>query len=123
MAAMQAEVAFGLAGDPAVLRALDRIKRDEAAHAALAWRFVDWAVKSGGNRIREVAREAFERWAPTAAGNTAGPSPDLQRHGRLHDSDLALLQRRTYDEVIRPCANALLAVPVEPELEFAELPA
>ena len=118
---MQAEVALGLAGDAAVRRALHRIAEDEAAHAALAWRFVDWAVKTGGNRIREVAREAFDRWAPSAAGNTAGPSPDLQRHGRLHESDLALLQRRTYDEVIRPCANALLAPAPEPELELSGL--
>jgi hypothetical protein len=113
MAAMQAEVARGLAQDPIVVASLDRIAADESRHAALAWRFVDWAVKQGGRRIRDVAADAFIRYAPNGAGNTRSPSPDLTAHGRISASDLALLQRRTYDEVIRPCAAAVLSMQAE----------
>ncbi len=112
LAAMRAEVARGLARDPAVADALERIAADEVRHAALAWRFVDWAVKHGGAPIRHAAAGAFARFAPAKVHTRPGaPDLDLQHHGRLGAADLALLQRRTYDEVIRPCAAAVLAVP------------
>jgi hypothetical protein len=105
LAAVQAEVAHELAEDAVVADALARIAADEARHAALAWRFVQWALERGGPRIRAAAERAFEVGVPTSSGLDA---PDLRRHGRLGADELASLRRHAYALVIRPCAAAVL---------------
>jgi hypothetical protein len=47
------------ATDSEASTALERIASDEAEHAKLAWRFVRWAIDSGGEPVRRGVRAAF----------------------------------------------------------------
>src|SRR6185436_8861484 len=59
LAAAQAGAQLELATDPAVRSVLARIAEDETRHAELAWRVVAWAIREGGDAVREAVREAF----------------------------------------------------------------
>jgi hypothetical protein len=104
-AALQARLASARAVDPVVRRVLDRIAADEARHAALAWRFVAWAVRRGDARVAHAVRRAFETElaAPRAQGRL-----DLSRHGRLSDLELAELHRRMRADLVHPMASVML---------------
>ncbi len=108
VAAMQAQLALANATDPAVIAVLHRIAVDEAAHAALAWRFVRWALAQDEPSIRSVVistlrglEEQDEAASDLFPGNAA--------HGRLSSTELARLRTRAVKEVIMPCAQAVLA--------------
>jgi hypothetical protein len=83
VAAAEAREAAHFATDPAVATLLAAIAEDEARHAALAWRFVAWALRSSepGARTRilaELAR-ASEVTLPSAPASALPDS--LQQHG------------------------------------------
>lgn len=116
LAACQVAVAARAAGDPDVADALQQIAADEARHAELGWRFVKWAVDTGGGDVRVQVSAAF------AAAISAGPPGDprhatlagvarLQQRwwGRVPAADSLRIARYTLDHVIGPCAAALLA--------------
>ena len=58
IAALLVRDALEGARDPEVRRALTTIADDEARHATLAWRFVQWALSAGDESAREAVREA-----------------------------------------------------------------
>jgi hypothetical protein len=99
--------------DPAVAGVLDAIARDEAAHAALAWRYLLWALGSGDealHRALEAELEAaVDEIAPesVAAASEEVPSA-LRAHGRLSQAEQREVSRRAMVEVIAPCARELL---------------
>ncbi len=97
---------------------LSRIAADEARHAELAWRFVAWAVRTGGPTVRQAVAEVF---AQTLA---AGPAPDTReallvgvpddlriQWGRLPAGESVRLRRRALDGVIAPCVAELMGHP------------
>lgn len=77
--------------DPAVKRALASMARDEARHAELAWRIVRFAM----HQDARATREAVARFLAETEGAGA-------------------LERRVLDEVVRPCAGALVTSCVTP---------
>ncbi|MBI5512968.1 MAG: ferritin-like domain-containing protein [Deltaproteobacteria bacterium] len=110
-AALEAEHAAHLARDPDTRALLDAIARDETEHAALAWRTVRWALRQGGDPVRERLR-AFR--AALARG-LAAPEPDWSGDGPLapygvpSPATARAVRRETARSVVLPCLDALLA--------------
>lgn len=114
IAALVAREQLARATEPDVRAALERIARDEEQHAMLAYRFVRWAIEVGGDDVRRAARTAFEHAASAARAapiEAVGPVDALAwaEHGRLDGAELASAIRAALDDVIAPCAAALLA--------------
>jgi hypothetical protein len=108
MAAEQIELAAG----PDVKRMFRRIARDEARHAELAWKFLSWAVRVGGEAVEVAAREAFRK---TVEDIGRMPVVDYgvdigiwHAHGRLTCAEARKLSRDGVDHVISPCLDALI---------------
>lgn len=118
LSALCARAALEGASDPSARDALERIAEDEEAHAALAWRFVAWALARGDaettRRVRRVFDEARRGVDLEPAGGAPEPAPGvdpeaLRAHGRLSSAERAGVLRRGLEEVVAPCAAALLA--------------
>ncbi|MEJ7728770.1 MAG: ferritin-like domain-containing protein [Polyangiaceae bacterium] len=115
VAALSAAEQLEAATDPAVREVLAGIAADEARHAALAWRFVAWAQRTGGPTVRDAIAAAFAGavvaidTAATAAAAADGSDPVLARHGRLGPTAQRAVAARAIDAVIRPAIIALHA--------------
>lgn len=118
VAALEASEALAHTEDPVVRQVLERIARDELAHAELAWRFVAWAVGEKPELTKLVERQLFtlERAqhpsAREAAGDlSSGAGPrglELSRHGVLSDHKRASVRAAAWRDVLQPCAHSLL---------------
>jgi hypothetical protein len=110
VAALVAEAMRDAAEDPAVRHALGRIANDEVAHAALAWRFVTWALAQAPDEIAGPVAAAFAEHALPALGEADGSDVDhaaMRAHGRLPEGEVRAIAARAYAEVILPCARAM----------------
>ena len=107
-AALEALTARDLCEEPVVREVLAEIAADEARHAALAWRTVAWALRVGGEPVRDAVRAAFRRGLAADEGptETDGCPPG---QGRLSASQRADVRRAALRSVIRPQAASLLA--------------
>jgi hypothetical protein len=112
LGAVQAAEQLARAEDPRVFEVLARIVEDEARHAELSWRFVSWALAKGGPEVREAVGRAF---AEGVAQGVALPdegeahSPEMTAHGRVDPAALRAALALALDDVVRPCADRLLA--------------
>ncbi|WP_437580475.1 ferritin-like domain-containing protein [Sorangium sp. So ce887] len=112
LAAVQASEQLAHATDGAVRSVLATIADDEARHAELAWRFVAWALQTGGDAVRRAVAAAFEAGldahppATTAADAAAGA---LAAHGRPDGAVLVGSRRRAIVDVVTPAIRALLS--------------
>ena len=116
-----AEAALAVAVDDEATRALSRIAKDEADHATLAWRFVAWAIERGGADVAVAVRDAFAQMlAPRRVAEVRSPDLDiatLHHNGRLTPGEKAAAHARALENVVRPCAEALLSsLPSPPSL-------
>lgn len=112
LAAVGAQVAAARATDPAVRAALETIAADEAKHAALAWRFVRWALQRDPAVVRPVVEQAIAALidpAPVQAEGDAIALEVLHAHGRLGREEQASLRSEVLRQVVLPCARTLLA--------------
>lgn len=119
VAALEAAEALAHTEDPVVRNVLERIARDERAHAELAWRFVAWALAERPELAKVVERELAleERARRTLTGEVSvdhvgeclTPHFDPLRHGILDDSRRASVRVAAWRDVVRPCARRLLA--------------
>lgn len=117
IAALSAKVALAKTKDPAVAKALATIAEDESRHAALAWRFVKWALQQNPD-IRFMLQEAlaelqhsgfesiFVRSWPSNVDREA-----LANHGRLSPEEQKSLSREALRHVIAPSLQFLLEEP------------
>ncbi|MFZ5897428.1 MAG: hypothetical protein ACOY0T_40620 [Myxococcota bacterium] len=113
MAAAEASAAAEAAEIDAVRAVLSSIARDESEHAALAYRFVRWAITVGGKPVRESARVGFD----AAIGRIRGePRAEISedgavwlRHGRLPRRQRSELRARVIECVLTPSARELFA--------------
>ncbi len=107
VAAIEATESLEDASDPAVRTVLATIARDEARHAALAWRTLAWMVESGRigrAQVRdEIARALAEEVKPSQRNE-----PELHGFGVLTDARRRELRKTALASVIAPCAAALL---------------
>jgi hypothetical protein len=97
------------ATDPTVRAALDGIADDEMRHAELAWRTVAWAIERGGSAVRSAVADVFRSAGAHLPSFEAGDDARLEAHGRLSRATLQRVKRQALDEVVLPCAAALLA--------------
>lgn len=114
VAALEAAEACSRATEPAVVAVLEKVQVDEQRHAELAWRFVRWALETGGAEARAAASETFARalgeaTAPVAQ-ESAAASDEARAlaFGRLPERLRSELRRRVLREVVGPCAERLL---------------
>ena len=114
VASLEAAEALARATDPAVQAALSRVVPDEARHAALAWRFVQWVAAEGPPELRVftiAALHAAVANAITAA--VAEPPVDATVHAERAAHGLTSLaarrevRLRALLDVIAPCAEQL----------------
>lgn len=104
-AALEAYEAAELARDAGVRSALEEIAEDEARHAELGWRIVAWAVKTGGDPVRDaLARRVATLRAPSQDDAPTG----LEQHGRLSARARSAIAQQCIEEVVGPCVEALL---------------
>jgi len=104
------------AAHPYTRSVLERIAEDEARHAELAWRFVGWAIKIGGETVRgAVARAIDESFAnPPVAFDPALADVDpatVRAHGLLDEATARETVMRSLREIVAPCAAATLGMP------------
>ncbi|MBI5517930.1 MAG: hypothetical protein HY909_29430 [Deltaproteobacteria bacterium] len=102
--------------------ALDRIAEDEAAHAELSWRFVAWALATGGASVREAVAVAFRSAIADPPVTVPGPRGAVDpaawtAHGRLHATEARKVLEDALQRVVRPTADALLGVSIPPPSE------
>lgn len=111
IAALEAARARDEAADDAVRGVLARIVEDEARHAELAFRFVQWALPQLGDEAgRELLRRAEQACESTAAfeASDVRHDPALARHGMLSKQASNAVRRSALREVVLPCARALI---------------
>jgi hypothetical protein len=110
LAAAEAEAARDAAIPAAVKDALARVAADEAAHAALAFRFVSWAIGVGGSPAREIARTAFARELALRQSEPlleAARESLVSGHGLLPAAERRALRLEVVTRVLEPAADAL----------------
>ena len=97
--------------DPVLEAALHRIAEDESRHAALAWRFVKWALAESAAGMEDVLFAALETERErlvTGEPLPRGVSDELARaHGLSSFAERARLRREALDEIVTPCLAAL----------------
>jgi hypothetical protein len=94
---------------PAVRAVLERIAEDETRHAELAFRFVRWAIETGGEAVRTSVARAFAGLATTAApSDLESEERSLAEHGWLTKAERCALEALALHEIVEPCAQALL---------------
>jgi len=98
--------------DTAAKATLERIARDEAQHAQLAWRFVAWALRSDPSLRLEVRTllEGIVTAGATACveTETAETLATLHAAGRLSAAEQDSASAAILHDVVVPCATALL---------------
>ena len=120
LAALVAAEQLERASAPEVRTALDRIARDEASHAELAWQFVAWAIARGGDSVRRAVlsemRSAMHelRAAPSPRASELVPERISAAHGRLTARARRAAELQALDELIEPCARRLLGAALAP---------
>lgn len=106
-AALAAEQ-LAVATDPATLAILRKIAVDESRHTELAWRFVTWAVVTGGAEVERAVVRAVEGAVAVTleAEMRTYDGLDLDAwhtHGRLTCQEARAVAIRTIEDVVRPC--------------------
>jgi hypothetical protein len=99
-----AGLALSRAQDPAVRGVVERITRDERAHAELAWDILGWCLRTGGAKVASAVRRELERLparGPVPYDDSIGAlvanadAAQLLAHGRVPTEDWpGLYQRR-----------------------------
>jgi hypothetical protein len=112
LSALEAAAAAERAEPAAVKHVLSLVAAQEREHAALAYRFVAWALERGGAAVRDaVWRVATDRLAlvepAVAAGNLA-----LEAHGRLAPQTVSGVRERALREVVEPALRTLVSLAV-----------
>ena len=112
LAAAEAELAAHRATEPTVKAALTAIAEDEARHAVLAWRFVDWAVQQNRS-LAAAVRDEFDRAMAAAELASVAPSTSLEAtvaaaHGVLSADARRTLRARCLRGTVAVCAKAML---------------
>ena len=96
------------AEDPTIAALLTRVADEEQRHAALAWRALRWMLHGANERTLGIAREAFERATQNMRREPVVRGPVAREHGLWSAAQIASVRRHALDEVVLPCARALL---------------
>jgi hypothetical protein len=111
LAALELATAADCCDDPQLAALLRSISNDEARHAALAWRFVQWALARDPG-LRPKVASLFASWQPSSSPPSSldrATRDQLRRHGCLDPATRRRVEHEGLRQLLRPCANALLA--------------
>jgi hypothetical protein len=112
LAALELTTLADACTDPELAASLRAIADDESRHAALAWRFVQWALTRKPGLAPQVAA-AFERAVAAEPKREilvdARERELLRAHGCLPLDERRNLERAGLRDLVAPCADALLA--------------
>jgi hypothetical protein len=98
-----------LAEDPRVAEALASIAEDEAQHALLAFRILDWALERDPARMQAVAARALAHCRPGRPARAAlRTTRRWAAHGRVAPADARRLHARTFHDTVAPAVVQLL---------------
>lgn len=90
---------------------LDSIAEDEAMHAALAWKALDWMLRNFD--VAAVARETFATAINRVGHSRSCPAEsEIVRHGVLDEPTSAWVAETVLRAVIAPAAATLLDTPL-----------
>ncbi len=113
VAALQVAAARDAATDPEVRRGLAVVAEQEREHAALAWRYLRWALDRGDKALHAAVTAVF---AAPESHVGIGPVPSLpgdlaamRAHGCLSPDERRALAADALARVVMPAARALLA--------------
>jgi len=98
------------ATNPMCVETLEMIEQDESRHAALAWSVVAWAVRAGGEPVREAISASLQRVLtrhPVVPNRGSRPSEDADV-GVLTREAMRRVSSEVVAAVVQPCAAALL---------------
>jgi hypothetical protein len=109
LGAAEAAMLAGTAVDPALRAAYSQIAEDERRHAELGWRTLRWILAEGDAAIRDFARGCFARSIAAMERDPAARPVSAPEHGLLSSTELGALRRAALRDVVRPCAEELLA--------------
>lgn len=104
IAAVTAAERCARAQEPVARAALARIAEDEARHAELSWRFLRWALRTGGASALAAARRAFAEVRSSPGCEGAPIVSELHGYGVLSPSEQAGIARdarRMIEEIAR----------------------
>ena len=97
--------------DPVVKGQLAVMIEEEHRHVVLAWRFVRWALETGGESVRRMVQGAFQRAGDHVGFGAVSPadaSPSVLRaHGRLSISERRDVARAALRQVVGEAARVL----------------
>ncbi len=117
LGALLAEEQAARATDPVAKAILERIARDEARHAELAWRFVAWAVARGGEDVTRAVRVAIARATKATLAMEIRPlrvnADAWGAHGRLTCAESRAVAARGIAEIVAPASRALGSAPLQ----------
>jgi hypothetical protein len=112
IAAVEAGEAAAHACDPTIRGTLSAIGSDETTHAALAWRFVKWALGQGDAELRSAVIDEFQRIeadVPRSPSIRMIPADwGLLQNGVVPHPMRGEIRAKTIKEIVMPCARALL---------------
>lgn len=101
--------------DPAMAAALARVAEQELEHAALAWRFLAWALPRAGEPLRgriDAMLRAPARFAPRGLALSDSLSdPEWLAHGILPAARHAAATEQALRELVVPLARTLAIAP------------
>ena len=112
VATVQAMEALADATDPAVREVLRATVDDEARHAELGWRFLAWAIDTGGEATRRAVIRSFSSFCPPSPTVEDLAGVDLAiyaAHGRQVASVGRAIAARVLRDIVQPAVCALLA--------------
>lgn len=114
IASLTARAQIDVVKEEDVRRALLRIAEDEEAHAALAWRFVAWALSVGGANVRTAVKQAFDEGMRQVRAYRNAEVPGVDENawhhfGRLTGNEMDRVAWQALDEAILPNVAMLLA--------------
>lgn len=110
-AAVGALQAYAECTDPAVAAVLRRVADDELRHAELAFRFVAWAVRSGGPRVASAVARAFAAGVPEAWSRSPRADDTTWRAAGRLDGTALRAAAETTRSLLEDAARSLATPP------------
>lgn len=96
--------------DPMVKSTLAQIAQDEAQHAALAWKILDWGLQVGGEQVQLMLLKETQRLEQELLSEwDARPDPAPVYAERLSPQELRDCARDTWNGVVKPMLREHLA--------------
>lgn len=114
VATLVAERALADTREPEIRELLEVTRRDEARHAALAWRTLAWALDRGGAEVAEALHHAANALVDRQVAPSPAPweaDPMWRAHGRLPAAAMARARRDAIAEIVLPMLERLLTAP------------